>query len=150
MTLHFKAEGVIEYAGLIFIPTERPFDLFHPDRMSKLKLYVKRVFISEECDDLLPSWLRFLRGVIDSEDLPLNVSREMLQNNPVVSKIRAGVVKRVLSELAKKAESDPTGYVSFWEKFGLVMKEGLYEGTSDKDSLLKLCRFHSTKRDGII
>lgn len=150
MTLHFKAEGVIEYAGLIFIPTERPFDLFHPDRMSKLKLYVKRVFISEECDDLLPSWLRFLRGVIDSEDLPLNVSREMLQNNPVVSKIRAGVVKRVLSELAKKAESDPTGYASFWEKFGLVMKEGLYEGTSDKDSLLKLCRFYSTKRDGMI
>ncbi len=150
MTLHFKAEGVIEYAGLVFIPTERPFDLFHPDRMSKLKLYVKRVFISEECDDLLPSWLRFLRGVIDSEDLPLNVSREMLQNNPVVSKIRAGVVKRVLAELAKKAEADAASYADFWDKFGLVMKEGLYEGTADKEALLKLCRFRSTRRDGFI
>ena len=150
MTLHFKAEGMIEYAGLVYIPTERPFDLFHPDRMTKLKLYVKRVFITEECEDLLPSWLRFLRGVVDSEDLPLNVSREMLQNNPVVSKIRAGLVKRVLAELSKKAENDADGYASFWDKFGLVMKEGLYEGTADKEALLKLCRFRSTTRDGLI
>lgn len=148
LTLHFRVEGVIEYAGLVFIPTDRPYDLFHPERMSKLKLYVKRVFITEECDDLLPSWLRFLRGVIDSEDLPLNVSREMLQNNPVVSKIRAGLMKRVLAELAKKADSDKEGFETFWDRFGLVMKEGLYEGTADKKSLLKLCRFKSTTRDG--
>jgi len=149
-TLHFKAEGVIEYTGLLYVPTERPFDLFHPDRMSKLKLYVKRVFITEECDELIPSWLRFLRGVVDSEDLPLNVSREMLQNNPVVSKIRAGLVKRVLGELERKAEKEPEAYAAFWDKFGLVMKEGLYEGGADKEQLLKLCRFKSTKRDGLL
>lgn len=150
MTLHFKAEGVIEYSGLLYIPTERPFDLFHPDRMSKIKLYVKRVFITEECEDLIPSWLRFLRGVIDSEDLPLNISREMLQNNPVLGKIRAGVVKRVLADLGKKAEKEAEAYNEFWDKFGLVLKEGLYEGTADKEALLKLCRFRSTKRDGLI
>lgn len=148
LTLHFRVEGVIEYSGLVFVPTDRPFDLFHPERMSKLKLYVKRVFITEECDDLLPSWLRFLRGVVDSEDLPLNVSREMLQNNPVVSKIRGGLVKRVLAELAKKAEDDKDGFETFWDRFGLVLKEGLYEGTADKQALLKLCRFKSTTRDG--
>lgn len=150
LTLHFKAEGMIEYAGLVFVPTDRPFDLFHPERMSKLKLYVKRVFITEECEDLLPSWLRFLRGVVDSEDLPLNVSREMLQNNPVVSKIRAGLVKRVLGELEKKAEKEPESYAEFWDRFGLVMKEGLYEGTADQEQLLRLCRFKSSKRDGLI
>jgi molecular chaperone HtpG len=150
LTLHFRAEGVIEYTGLVYIPTERPLDLFHPERLSKLKLYVKRVFITEDCDDLLPSWLRFLRGVIDSEDLPLNVSREMLQNNPVVGKIKTGLVKRVLAELGKKAETDAEGYANFWDKFGLVLKEGLYEGGADKETLLKLCRFRSTKRDGLI
>ncbi|MEQ8604876.1 MAG: molecular chaperone HtpG [Marivibrio sp.] len=150
MTLHFRAEGVIEYTGLIFVPTERPFDLFHPDRMSKVKLYVKRVFITDECDELLPSWLRFLRGVIDSEDLPLNISREMLQNNPVVAKIRAGLVKRVVGELAKKAEQAPEEYAKFWENFGLVLKEGLYESAADRESLFKLCRFTSTKADGLV
>jgi len=150
MTLHFRAEGVIEYTGLIFVPTERPFDLFHPDRMSKVKLYVKRVFITDECDELLPSWLRFLRGVIDSEDLPLNISREMLQNNPVVAKIRAGLVKRVVGELAKKAESAPEEYAKFWENFGLVLKEGLYESAADRESLFALCRFKSTKADGLV
>jgi len=147
-TLHFRAEGVIEYAGLIYIPTMRPFDLFHPDRKSKLKLYVKRVFITEDCEDLVPSWLRFLRGVIDSEDLPLNVSREMLQNNPVVAKIRSGLTKRVIGELSKKAENDTEAYATFWEAFGPVLKEGLYEGTDQKDELLKLARFKSTTRDG--
>ncbi len=147
-TLHFRAEGVIEYAGLIYIPTMRPFDLFHPDRKSKLKLYVKRVFITEDCEDLVPSWLRFLRGVIDSEDLPLNVSREMLQNNPVVSKIRTGLTKRVIGELSKKAENDAEAYAIFWEAFGPVLKEGLYEGTDQRDEILKLARFKSTTRDG--
>ncbi len=150
LTLHFRAEGVIEYTGLIYVPTERPFDLFHPDRMSKVKLYVKRVFITDECDELLPSWLRFLRGVIDSEDLPLNISREMLQNNPVVAKIRSGLVKRVVGELAKQAEKEPEAYAKFWENFGLVLKEGLYESAADRESLFKLCRFRSTTQDGLV
>ena len=150
MTLHFKAEGVIDYAGLVFIPTDRPYDLFHPDRMSKLKLYVKRVFITGECADLVPSWLRFLRGVVDSEDLPLNISREMLQNNPVVAKIRAGLVRRVLDALARKAKEEPESYASFWDRFGPVLKEGLYESGADRDALLKLCRFRSSGREGLI
>lgn len=147
-TLHFRAEGVIEYAGLVFIPTQRPFDLFHPDRKSKLKLYVRRVFITDECEDLVPSWLRFLRGVIDSEDLPLNVSREMLQNNPVVAKIRNGLVKRVVDALTKKAENDAESFDTFWEAFGPVLKEGVYEGTEHRDRLLKLMRFKSTMHPG--
>ncbi len=149
-TLHFKAEGMIEYSGMIFIPTQRPFDLFNPERMSKLKLYVKRVFITEECDELLPKHLRFLRGVIDSEDLPLNISREMLQNNPILSKIRAGITKRVHSELVKRAENDPESYNEFWDNFGMVLKEGLYEVVNDRDQLLKLARFHSTESNELV
>jgi len=147
-TLHFRAEGVIEYSGLIFIPSQRPFDLFHPERKSKLKLYVKRVFITDDCDDLVPSWLRFVRGVIDSEDLPLNISREMLQNNPVVSKIRSGLVKRVIGELTKKAENDADAYSTFWDAFGPVVKEGVYETMENREELLKLMRFKSTTREG--
>ncbi|RED51532.1 molecular chaperone HtpG [Aestuariispira insulae] len=150
LTLHFKAEGMIEYGGLLYVPGSRPFDLFHPERVSKLKLYVKRVFISDECDDLIPSYLRFLRGVVDSEDLPLNVSREMLQNNPVLTKIRAGLTKRVLSELGTKAEKEPEEYAKFWENFGIVLKEGIYETTADRDQLLKLARFESTTQDGLV
>lgn len=150
MTLHFRAEGMIEYAGLLYVPSTRPFDLFNPERMSKLKLYVKRVFISDECDDLIPQYLRFLRGVVDSEDLPLNVSREMLQNNPVVNKIRSGLTKRVLGELAKKAENEPEEYAKFWDNFGMVLKEGLYESAADREQLLKLARFRSTKSDGLV
>ena len=147
-TLHFRAEGVIEYSGLIFIPSQRPFDLFHPERKSKLKLYVKRVFITDECDDLVPSWLRFVRGVIDSEDLPLNISREMLQNNPVVAKIRSGLVKRVIGELTKKAEKDAEAFGTFWDAFGPVVKEGVYETMENREDLLKLMRFKSTTREG--
>lgn len=149
-TLHFRVEGVIEYSGLVFIPSQRPFDIFHPDRTSKLKLYVKRVFITDEADELIPSWLRFLRGVIDSEDLPLNVSREMLQNNPVVSKIRSGLVKRVIAELSKRADKDADGYAAFWEAFGPVLKEGVYESHEHRDALMKLVRFKSTMREGMV
>lgn len=148
--IHFKAEGMIEYSGLVYIPTERPFDLFHPERLSKLKLYVRRVFITDDCEDLIPKWLRFLRGVVDSSDLPLNVSREMLQNNPVVAKIRSGLTKRVLGELERKAEKEPETYATFWEAFGMVLKEGLYEGTADRETLLKLARFRSTASDGLV
>jgi len=143
-TLHFKAEGKIDYTGLIFIPGSKPFDLFHPDRKQSLKLYVKRVFITDHCEDLLPSWLRFLKGVVDSEDLPLNISRETLQANPLISKIRAGLVKRVIGELTKIAENEPERYATFWENFGAVLKEGIYEDESNREALLKLARFRST------
>jgi len=149
MTLHFRAEGVIEYTGLLFVPSAQPFDLFHPDRKPTLKLYVKRVFITDDCDELLPSWLRFMRGVIDSEDLDLNVSREMLQNNPVLRRIRTGLTKRILGELEKKAEGDSAPYAAFWDNFGAALKEGLYEDFEHRESLLKIARFRSTHDDGL-
>ncbi len=149
-TLHFKAEGKIEYAGLVFIPTVKPFDLFHPDRKQSLKLYVKRVFITDHCEELLPSWLRFLKGLVDSEDLPLNISREMLQRNPVLAKIRQGVVKRVLDYLRKRAENEADAYAAFWNNFGAVLKEGIYEDAEHKDALLKLARFRSTHGDALV
>ncbi len=152
MHLHFKAEGVIEYCGLLFVPSSRPFDLYQPERQHQVKLYVKRVFITDDCDGLVPPYLRFLRGVIDTEDLPLNVSREMLQTNPLVAKIRGAVVKRVLSELKRKAEKAPEDYAGFWNNFGAVLKEGLYEDEAQREAILELARFASTgapaKADG--
>ena len=149
-TLHFRVEGVIEYSGLLYIPTARPFNIFHPDRKNQVKLYVKRVFITDECEELLPSWLRFLRGVVDSEDLDLNVSREMLQNNPIVAKIKNGLVTRVLNELKKKAEKEPDSYAGFWEAFGALIKEGIYESFENRDDLLSLLRCHSTTDEGLV
>lgn len=149
-TLHFRAEGMIEYTGLLYIPSSRPFDLYNQDRASKVRLYVKRVFITEDCEELVPRWLRFLRGVIDSEDLPLNISREMLQNNAVLSKIRSGLTTRVIRELESKAEKDPEAYAAFWENFGAVLKEGLYEPSGEKDALLGLTRFTSTHGEGLV
>jgi molecular chaperone HtpG len=149
-TLHFKAEGKIEYTGLVFIPTAKPFDLFHPDRKQSLKLYVKRVFITDHCEELLPHWLRFLKGLVDSEDLPLNISREMLQQNPVLTKIRQGVVKKVLEYLKKRAENEADAYAAFWNNFGAVLKEGLYEEPEHREALLKLARFRSTNGDALV
>jgi len=151
-TLHFHAEGVIEYTGLLFIPTMRPFDLFDPDRRSHVKLYVKRVFITDDCSALVPSWLRFLRGVIDSQDLPLAISREMLQTSPVLAKIKNGLVKRVLSEIEKKAKDEEgrEAYAEFWQNFGPVLKEGIYEDVAQREPLLGLARFHSIAQDGWI
>ncbi|WP_298721869.1 molecular chaperone HtpG [uncultured Ferrovibrio sp.] len=148
LTLHAKAEGKLDYALLLFIPGTRPHDLFDPARRPQLKLYARRVFITDRCDDLVPAWLRFLRGVVDSADLPLNVSREMLQNNPVVARIRQAITRRVLSELEKKASNDAEAYAKFWETFGAVLKEGLYEDREHRDQLLKLARFRSSTRDG--
>jgi molecular chaperone HtpG len=148
LRLHFKAEGVIEYTGLLFVPSAKPFDLFDPTRKHRVKLYVRRVFITDDCEDLLPPYLRFLRGVIDTEDLPLNISRETLQHNPMIAKIRKAVVKRVLGELKKKAERAPADYSAFWDTFGAVLKEGLYEDSDQREALLKLARFHSTAGDG--
>ncbi|WP_282604968.1 molecular chaperone HtpG [Pelagibius sp. Alg239-R121] len=146
--MHFKAEGMIEYTGLLFIPASKPFDLFHPDRKHGVKLYVRRVFITDDCAELIPPYLRFLRGVIDTEDLPLNISREMLQHNPLLTKIRNGVAKRVVSELTKKANKDPEAFETFWTDFGAVLKEGIYEDDGQRDALLKLARFRSTVAEG--
>jgi molecular chaperone HtpG len=146
LRLHFKVEGKIEYTGLLFIPSAKPFDLFHPERSHRVKLYVKRVFVTDECEGLVPSYLRFLRGVVDSEDLPLNISRELLQSNPLLAKIRATVVKRVLGELTKKAAKAPADYAQFWDNFGAVLKEGIYEDEGQRDALLALARFRSTRQ----
>lgn len=148
-TIHYRAEGKIEYTVLLFIPSQQPMDLFDPSRKPKVKLYVKRVFITEDSEDLLPGYLRFMRGVIDSEDLPLNISREMLQNNPVMTSISSAVTKRVLNELEKKAKKDVEGYNGFWNNFGPVLKEGIYEDFARRDQILKLSRFHSTKGDDL-
>ena len=148
LRLHYRAEGKIEYTALLFVPTTAPFDLFHPEREHRVKLYVRRVFVSDKAEGLLPPYLRFLRGIVDSEDLPLNVSREMLQNNPVVAKIRQGLTKRVLTEIGKRAEKEPDAYAGFWSQFGAVLKEGAYEDHENRDRILSLLRFRSTHDDG--
>jgi molecular chaperone HtpG len=150
MILHNKNEGMVEYTNLLYIPSTKPFDLFHPDRKTRVKLYVKRVFITEEGIDLVPAYMRFLRGVIDSEDLPLNISRETLQYNNVVDKIRKSVVKRVLSELKKKLENDRDSYLTFWNNFGAVLKEGLCEASENREQLLEACLFRSALTDQLI
>jgi molecular chaperone HtpG len=150
LTLHNKAEGVLEYTNLLFVPSTKPFDLFDPERKSRIKLYVRRVFITDEATDLLPAYLRFLRGIVDSEDLPLNISREMLQSNPMVARIRQQLTRRILSELAKKAAEATDEYTKFWDNFGAVLKEGLYEDLDHREDLLGLARFRSTTRDQLV
>ncbi|MBY0406459.1 MAG: molecular chaperone HtpG, partial [Rickettsiales bacterium] len=125
------------------------FDLFHPDRKRRVKLYVKRVFITEENVDVVPAYLRFLRGIIDSEDLPLNISRETLQSNPMLEKIKESVVKRVLSELKKRSSAEPEEYVAFWQNFGPVLKEGLCEYTPVREQILDACMFYSTATENL-
>ena len=146
MVIHNKNEGAIEYTNLLYIPSIKPFDLFHPDRRCSVKLYVNRVFITEDNVQIIPQYLRFIRGVIDSSDLPLNISRETLQNNRVIEKIKASVTKKVLSSLRERSESDPESYSKFWENFGPVLKEGLCESldTESREGLLSVCRFHSS------
>ena len=141
-TLHFHVEGVIDYTALLFIPTEPPMNLFQPDKKGNLSLYVNKVFISDEME-LLPYWLRFVAGVIDTKDLPLNVSREMLQQTPVLTKIRQGLTTKILNALKKRAEK-PEEYNTFWKSFGIVLKEGLYEPSANRDEVAALCRFYST------
>jgi molecular chaperone HtpG len=150
LVMHNKAEGVLEYTNLLYVPSSKPFDLFDPQRKTRIKLYVRRVFVTDEATELLPAYLRFLRGIVDSEDLPLNISREMLQSNPVAARIRQQLTRRVLSELARKAGEAPDEYAKFWDNFGAVLKEGLYEDRDQRDELLALARFHSTARDGLV
>ncbi|MBL8671740.1 MAG: molecular chaperone HtpG, partial [Alphaproteobacteria bacterium] len=148
LTLHFRAEGTFEYTGLLYVPEQKPFDLLDPSRKSRVRLYVRRVFITDDVEGLVPPYLRFLKGVVDTADLPLNISREMLQRNPLVDKMRAGIVKRTVDALKKRADEDAKGYEAFWESFGPVLKEGLYEDFAQRDALLELARFRSTAGDG--
>ena len=150
LTMHNNTEGTISYTNLICIPSTRPFDLFNPDRKSSLKLYINRVFITDKCDALVPSYLRFIKGLVDTQDIDLNVSREMLQNNPAVSKISKSLVGKILRELKKVSEKNIDGYKNFWKEYGAVLKEGLYEDAERKDTLLDLCRFSTNENDEIM
>lgn len=142
---HNKVEGKTEYTSLLFIPSKAPFDLWDRDRMHGIKLYVKRVFIMEDSEQLMPRYLRFIRGVIDTNDLPLNVSREILQSSKTIDTIRAASVKKILSELNKMANNEPEQYAEFWKEFGQVIKEGPGEDFANKEALAKLLRFASTE-----
>jgi molecular chaperone HtpG len=144
ITIHNNVEGVVQYTNLIFIPSIKPFDLFHPDRKTSVKLYVKKVFISEDLN-LVPACMRFLRGLIDSDDLPLNISRENLQHSAVLDKIRKSLVTKVLSELKKKANENEEEYLKFWNNFGAVLKEGLCESSEFREKILEISRFYSSK-----
>lgn len=146
MTLHFKAEGSIEYTGLLFVPSKAPYDLFQPDRLGGIKLYVNKVFISDKVEGLMPMYLRFVRGVIDSADLPLNISREMLQQSSLIAKIRQGTVSRLFKELKKRAENEED-YEKFWKAFGIAFKEGIYEDFTNREEVAELSRFYSTKSE---
>ena len=146
--LHVQAEGVVSYQALLFVPGSKPFDLYDPQRRHGVKLYVKRVFITEDLVGLMPRYLRFVRGLVDSEDLQLNVSRETLQHSPVLAKIRKDLVKRVLDELERRAKAEDGDYATFWSNFGAVLKEGVYEDHDQRERLLELARFRSTASDG--
>ena len=143
LTIHFRAEGRQDYTTLFFVPGARPFDLFDPDRKGRIKLYVKRVFITDDAE-ILPRYLRFVRGLVDSADLPLNVSREKIQESPLLAAIRKGATSRVLTEFERLAEKEPQGYSKIWDTFGAVLKEGIYEDFERRDTLLKLARFKTT------
>ena len=147
LTMHNNTEGTISYTNLICVPSTRPFDLFNPERKSSLKLYINRVFITDKCDALIPSYLRFIKGLVDTQDIDLNVSREMLQNNPAVAKISKSLVGKILRELKKVSEKNLDGYKSFWKEYGAVLKEGLYEDVERKEALLDLCRFSTNEND---
>jgi molecular chaperone HtpG len=150
MTLHWRAEGAFEYTSLLFIPEMKPFDLYDPRRHHGVKLYVKRVFITDGLEGLIPPFLRFLKGVVDSEDLPLNISREMLQNNPVVTKMGTAITRKVLDALQEKAEKHIGEFGEFWALFGPVIKEGLYDAHAYREQLCKVVRFHSTQGDSLV
>ena len=147
LTVHYRAEGRQDYSVLAFVPGRTPFDLFNPDRKGRMKLYVRRVFITDDAA-LLPGWLRFVRGVVDSEDLPLNLSREMLQSNPLIDAIRKGLTGRILTELEKLAENDAASFLKIWDAFGAVIKEGLYEEPDRRDAIFKIARFRTTRGEG--
>ena len=143
-TIHFNAEGVINYKALLYLPTNQPMDLFNSERKNKIKLYVQKVFITDECDEIMPNWLRFVPGVVDSQDISLNISREMLQNNPVIDKIKKGITNKVLNEINTLSTRDNEKFLDFWKNFGAVIKEGLYEFNDHHEKLLSLLRFENS------
>ncbi|MDP7553943.1 MAG: molecular chaperone HtpG [Candidatus Thioglobus sp.] len=145
--IHNKLEGKLDYISLLFIPKKAPFDMWEPKRKGGVKLYAKRVFIMEGNEELLPQYLRFIKGVIDTDDLSLNVSREILQGSKVVDTIRKASVKRILSELDKMSKNKPEDYAIFWKEFGMVMKEGVVEDFANKDKISNLLRFATTNND---
>ena len=146
---HHKVEGNLEYTSLLYIPTRAPFDLFDREHSRGVQLYVKRVFIIDKAAELLPPYLRFVRGLVDSADLPLNVSRELLQGNRTVEKIKAALVKRVLDLLDDLSTKEPEKYARFWDTFGAVLKEGLVEDHANQERIARLCRFHSTSESSV-
>ena len=148
--VHTKAEGTIEYKTLFYIPSTPPMDLFRVDFQPGVKLYVKRVFITDDEKELLPTYLRFVKGIIDAEDLPLNVSREILQQNRILEAIKKASVKKILGEIKKLKEKDSEKYLEFYKNFGKVLKEGLYGDFENRDTLLDLVLFKSSKRDGLV
>ena len=150
MIFHNKNEGTIEYTNLLFIPTNKTFDLFHPDRKTRVKLYINRVFINDEGIEIIPKYLRFLRGVVDSSDLPLNISRETLQHNLILEKISKSIIKRVLGELYKKLKEDKNSYINFWKNFGAAIKEGLCEHSLNHEDLLQISLFKNLNSEDYI
>ena len=149
-TIHYNAEGVINYRALLYIPTNQPMDLFQQDRKNKIKLYVQKVFITDDCDEIIPNWLRFIPGVIDSQDISLNISREMLQNNPVITKIKKGITTKILNEITTFSSKEVDTYHKFWSNFGAVIKEGLYEFNDHHDKILPLLRFQTSESEDLI
>ncbi len=145
LTLHNVSEGTVSFTNLLCIPEMRPYDLFDPARKPKVKLYINRVFITDDTDALIPGWLRFVRGIIDTSDIDLNVSRELLQHNQTLSRIGKAVVKRIITELTKLHDKDKETYDKLWDQFGIVLKEGLYEDTDNREKLLKITRFKTSK-----
>ena len=143
-TIHFNAEGVISYKALVFLPTNQPMDLFNTERKNKIKLYVQKVFITDECEDIIPNWLRFIPGVVDSQDISLNISREMLQNNPIITKIKKGLTNKILTEIETLSKKDKGKFNTLWENFGSVLKEGLYEQNDHHEKMLPLLRFENS------
>jgi len=143
-TIHYNAEGVINYRALLYLPTNQPMDLFNSEKKNKIKLYVQKVFITDECDEIMPNWLRFIPGVVDSQDISLNISREMLQNNPIIEKIKKGITNKVLNEISSIAKKDSIKFLDFWKNFGAVIKEGLYEFNDHHEKILNLLRFENS------
>jgi molecular chaperone HtpG len=150
ITLHNRTEGSIDFTNLLFIPKTAPFDLFEPERKTKVSLYINRVFISQDVDGIIPSWLRFVKGILDTTSLDLNVSREMVQSSPVIKKISKSVTKRILSELKKKMKKDDVNYDAFWGQFGKVLKEGLYEDFENREKIAEITRVYSFKHEKLI
>tara|TARA_Y100000996_G_scaffold409946_1_gene391436 strand:+ start:17 stop:1879 length:1863 start_codon:yes stop_codon:yes gene_type:complete len=149
-TIHFKAEGVVNYTSLLYLPKSQPQDLYHPDRKNKLKLYVNKVFISDKLDSLIPAWLRFIPGVVDTEDLSLNISREILQNNAVINKISNAITKRILKEINELKNKNNDDFLAFWKNFGPVIKEGLYEFNDFHDQIFNFTLFHCSEKEEMI